>query len=61
VVAKRFIPKVVEEYGKHPVSTDRDTWYPPQDCRFLNLDHHIHFFVYKDEKSIIERTMQYKG
>jgi hypothetical protein len=27
--------------------------------KFLKLDHHIHFFVYKDEKSIIERTMQY--
>ncbi len=33
-------------------------WYP-QACRFLKLNHHIHSFVYQDEKSIIERTMQY--
>ena len=26
---------------------------------FLKLDYHLHSFVYKDEKSIIERTMQY--
>ena len=43
--------------GGYPVSTDGDTWYP-QACKFLKLEHHIHSFVYKDEKSIIERTMQ---
>jgi hypothetical protein len=34
---------------------DGGTWYPPQACRFLKLDHHLHSFVYKNEKSIIER------
>ena len=28
VVAERFILKVVDEHGKHPVSTDGGTWYP---------------------------------
>jgi putative transposase len=45
-------------HGNHPVSTDGGTWYPKA-CRFLKLKHHLHSFVYKDEKSIIERTMQY--
>ena len=58
VVAERFLSNVINEYGKHPVSTDGGTWYP-QACKFLKLNHHIHSFVYKDEKSIIERTMQY--
>ncbi len=58
VVVKRFISNVVKEYEKHPISTDRGTWYP-QTCRFLKLDHHIHSFVYKNDKSITERTMQY--
>jgi putative transposase len=59
-VYKRFLSSIVDEYGEHSVSTDgRDTWYPQQACRFLKLNHHLHSFVYKDEKSIIERTMQY--
>jgi putative transposase len=33
--------------------------FSPQACKFLKLKHHIHSFAYKDEKSIIERTMQY--
>ncbi len=41
-----------------PVSIDGGTWYP-QACQFLKLPHHVHSFVYKNEKSIIERTMQY--
>jgi putative transposase len=59
VAIERFISDVVEEHGEHLVSTDGGTWYPHQACRFLKLDHHLHSFVYKDEKSIIERTMQY--
>ena len=55
LIAERFISGLVRIHGKHPVSTDRGTWYP-QACRFLNLDHHIHSSF---EKSIIERTMQY--
>jgi len=54
-VAERFISVVIENHGKHPVSTDGGTWYP-QACRFLKLKHHIHSSF---EKSIIERTMQY--
>jgi putative transposase len=57
-VTERFLSNVIKEYGKHPVSTDGGTWYP-QACRFLKLVHHLYSFVYKDEKSIIERTMQY--
>ena len=54
-VAERFLLTVVKNYGKHPVSTDGDTWYP-QACRFLSLSHHIHSPF---EKSLIERTIQY--
>ena len=54
-VADRFIAKLVDVYGKHPVSTDGGTWYP-QACRFMNLKHHLHSPY---EKSLIERTMQY--
>ena len=54
-VAERFLLDIVEEYGKHPVSTDGGTWYP-QACRFLKLNHHIHSSY---EKSLIERTVQY--
>ncbi len=28
VAIERFISDVVEEHGKHPVSTDGGTWYP---------------------------------
>jgi putative transposase len=42
-VAERFLSKGVEEYGQHTVSTkDGGTWYP-QACKFLKIDHHIHF------------------
>ena len=54
-VAERFISGLVQNHGKHPVSTDRGTWYPMA-CRFLKLNHHIHSSY---EKSTIERTMQY--
>ena len=54
-VAKRFLSDIVEEYGHHPVSTDRGNCYP-QACQFLKLDHHLHSSF---EKSIIERTIQY--
>ncbi len=54
-VAERFLSKVMDEHGKHPVSTDGGTWYP-QACRFLKLKHHIHSSF---EKSIMERTIQY--
>ncbi len=42
-VAKHLLSGVVEEYGKHPVSTDcGDTWYS-QAYRFLKLKHHLHY------------------
>jgi putative transposase len=46
----------VKNYGKHSVSTDGGTWYPPKACGFLRLKHHLHSSY---EKSLIERTMQY--
>ena len=55
-VAERFLSKAIEEYGKHPVSTDGGTWYPPQARRFLKLKHYLHSSL---EKSSIERTIQY--
>jgi putative transposase len=55
-VAERFLSTLVQSHGKHPVSTDGGTWYPPQVCQFLKLQHHLHSSF---EKSIIERTMQY--
>ncbi len=55
LIAERFILGLVKAHGKHPVSTDGGTWYP-QACRFLNLEHHVHYPL---EKSLIERTMQY--
>ncbi len=57
-VAWRFLSRRVNDYGKHPVSTDDvgGIWYPLQSCKFLELDHHIHFSY---EENIIERTMQY--
>ena len=55
LVAERFLSSVVNDYGKHPVSTDGGTWYPMA-CQFLRLDHHVHSPL---EKSMIERTIQY--
>jgi len=56
-VAQRFLYDITKDYGKHPVSIDGRTWYPPQACKFLKLKHHIHS---SHEKSIIiERTIQY--
>jgi putative transposase len=54
-VAERFLSSLVQEYGKHPVSTDGGTWYP-QACKYLKLRHHIHSAY---EKSIIERSIEY--
>ncbi len=58
-VTEHFLSGIVDKHSRQPVSTDGGTWYPPQACRFLKLDHHLHSFVYTSEKSIIERTMQY--
>ena len=55
-VDEHFLSKVIEEHGAHSVSTYVGTWYPSQACRFLKIDHHIHFSY---EKNIIEIIMQY--
>ena len=57
-VAEKFISNLIKIYDKHPVSTtEGETWYPSQDCKFLKLIHPIRSSF---EKSIIiERTMQY--
>ena len=52
----KFIAGLTKVYGKHSVSTDGGTWYPPKACGFLRLKHHLHSSY---EKSLIERTMQY--
>jgi len=33
-VAERFISRLIKIYGKHNISTDGGTWYPPQACKF---------------------------
>jgi putative transposase len=60
-VAEKFISGLIKIYDKHPVSADggSGTWNPHQACKFLKLEHHLHSFVYKNEKNIIERTIQY--
>jgi putative transposase len=57
-VAERHLSSIVRDYGKHAVSTDGGTWYP-QACKFIKIEHHIHSFFAKKEKSLIERKMQY--
>jgi putative transposase len=37
VVAEHFLSDVVDDYGSHQVSTDGDSWYPHQTCRFLKI------------------------
>jgi putative transposase len=44
VAIERFISDVVDEHGKHPVSTDGDGTLYPQACKFLKIGHHIHSF-----------------
>ena len=55
LVAEQFLKRLVKKYGKHSISTDGGTWYPPQACKFLKIKHHIHSYY---EKSIVERTIQ---
>ncbi len=49
-VAERFISDLIKNHGKYLVSTDGGTWYP-QACRFLKVDHHIHFISEKGRKA----------
>ena len=56
-VAMKFFLGLIKTTDKHPVSRDcGGTWYP-QAYKFIKLKHHLHFFVKKNQKSIIERTM----
>ncbi len=55
LVAEKFIRSLVEKYGRHPVYTDRGTWYP-EVCNIIGLKHHLHSPL---EKGLIERVMQY--
>ena len=44
LVAERFIiaSSLINKFSKCPVSTDGGrTWYPPQACQFLDVEHHI--------------------
>ncbi len=54
LIAERFLSRIVNDYGKHPVFTDGSTY--TQDCQFLKLNHHIYSPL---EKSLIERTIPY--
>ncbi len=57
VAIERFLSRVLDKYGLHQVSSDDGgTWYLPQACKFLKLNHHLHSPY---EKSLIERTIQY--
>jgi len=44
VAEKQFLQNIIKKYGKHPVSSDRGTWYVPA-CKFLKLNtisiHHV--------------------
>jgi putative transposase len=54
IVSEHFLSSLIDKYGKHRISTDGGTWYPPQACKFLKLKHHTHSPF---EKSIIETTI----
>ena len=42
-VAEHFLRSLVKKYGRYPVSTDGGgTWYYPQACKFLQINHHLH-------------------
>ena len=59
LVAERFIiASLINKFGKCPVSTDGGTWYPPQACQFLDVEHH-HIHSSFEKSIIIERTIQY--
>ena len=61
VVAERFLAGLVKVHGKHPVSTDGGvTWYPMA-CRFLGLEHHIHFFWQRREELDRKENAVHKG
>jgi hypothetical protein len=56
-VAERFLSLVVNKYGLLQISSDGETWYPPQECKFLKVDNHLHSSF--EKRILIERTIQY--
>ncbi|HET7284105.1 MAG TPA: hypothetical protein VFI70_05415 [Nitrososphaeraceae archaeon] len=60
LVAECFIiASLINKFGKCPVSTDGGrTWYHPQACQFLDVEHH-HIHSSFEKSIIIERTIQY--
>jgi putative transposase len=55
LVGEKFIRSLVDQYGKHIVYTDGDTWYPKA-CNVIGLKHYLHSSL---EKSLMERMNQY--
>ncbi|CAN5677210.1 hypothetical protein BH23THE1_BH23THE1_23550 [soil metagenome] len=56
--AEGFLSDLVKTYGKYLISTDAVTWYI-QACRFLGLDHHLHFSC--EKKHNRENKAVHKG
>ena len=58
LVAEQLLKSLVKKYGKYPVSTDmvEHDIHHKHVCNFPKIKHHLHS---SDEKSIIERTIQY--
>ena len=55
-VVEKCLSNHIKEYDSYSISTDGGTWYPPQACHFLKLNHHLYSSF---ENSQIERTTQY--
>ena len=53
VVAENSL-NLIENYGKHTVSTDGGTWYP-EACKILGLKDHL----YSSFERVMERVNQY--
>ena len=56
--AGSFIRSLIKIYGKHIVYSDGGTWYP-EACISLRLEHRLHSPSSYEEKSIVERTIEY--
>src|SRR3954452_20275490 len=62
-VAEKFISSLIKIYSKSSVSTtdDERIWCPPppQDCKFLKLEHHNLLYSLLKKSIIIGRAIQY--
>jgi len=58
VAAESFLRSLIKIYGKHIVYSDGGTWYP-EACISLRLEHRLHSPSSYEEKSIVERTIEY--